>query len=31
MDNLESEIVGAACGAPDRGSVIKNGSNQKFI
>jgi len=24
----ESEVVGRACGAPDRGSVRKNGSNE---
>jgi hypothetical protein len=25
QDNLESEVVGGACGAPDRGGVSKNG------
>ena len=25
LDNLESEVVGGACGAPDRGGVSKNG------
>ena len=28
LDNLESEIVAGACGAPDRGSISKNGSNK---
>jgi len=28
LDNLESEVVGGACGAPDRGGVSKNGSNK---
>ena len=28
LDNLESEVVGGACGAPDRGGVRKNGSNK---
>jgi hypothetical protein len=28
LDNLESEVVGGACGAPDRGGISKNGSNQ---
>jgi len=27
LDNLESEVVGGTCGAPDRGGVSKNGSN----
>jgi hypothetical protein len=26
LDNLESEVVGGACGAPDRGGINKNGS-----
>jgi hypothetical protein len=26
-DNLESEVVGGACGIPDRGEISKNGSN----
>jgi len=25
LDNLESEVVGGACGAPDRGGISKNG------
>ena len=25
LDNLESEVVGGICGAPDRGSISKNG------
>jgi len=25
---LESEVVGGACGPPDRGGISKNGSNQ---
>ena len=28
VDKLESEVVGAACGAADRGDVSKNGSNK---
>ena len=28
MDNFESEVVGGACGAPDRGGISKNGSNK---
>jgi hypothetical protein len=28
LDNLESEVVGGACGALDRGSVSKNCSNK---
>jgi len=28
LDNLESEVVGGACGPPDRGSISKSGSNQ---
>ena len=28
LDNLESENVGGACGAPDRGGICKNGSNK---
>ena len=28
LDNLESEVVVRACGAPDRGGVSKNGSNK---
>jgi hypothetical protein len=27
-DSLESEVVGGACGAADRGDVSKNGSNK---
>ena len=30
LDNLESEIVGGACGLPERGGVSKNGSNKSF-
>jgi hypothetical protein len=29
LDNLESEVVGGACGAPDRGGISQNGSNKK--
>jgi hypothetical protein len=25
LDYLESGVVGGACGAPDRGGIIKNG------
>ena len=25
LDNSESEVVGGACGAPDRGGISKNG------
>ena len=28
LDNLESEVVGVACGAPYRGGISKNGSNK---
>jgi hypothetical protein len=28
LDDLESEVVGGACGAPDRGDISKNGSNR---
>jgi len=28
LDNLESEVVGEACGTPDRGGISKNGSNK---
>jgi hypothetical protein len=28
LDNLESGVVGGACGAPDRGDVSKKGSNK---
>ena len=28
LDNLESEIVGGACGSPDRSGISKNGSNK---
>ena len=28
LDVLESEVVGGACGAPDRGGVSYNGSNK---
>jgi hypothetical protein len=28
LDNLESEVVGEACGAPDKGGISKNDSNQ---
>ena len=28
LDNLESEVVGGACGAPDRSGISKNGSNK---
>ena len=28
MDNLESEVVGGACGAPHRGGISKNGLNK---
>jgi len=28
LDNLESEVVGGACGAPERGGISKNGSNK---
>ena len=28
LDNLESELVGGACGAADRSGVSKNGSNK---
>jgi len=27
LDNLESEVVGGACGAADSGDMGKNGSN----
>ena len=27
LDNLESEVVGGACGAADRGGKSKSGSN----
>ena len=28
LGNLQSEVDGGACGAPDRGRVSKNGSNK---
>ena len=28
LDNLESEVVGGACGAPDSGDISKNRSNR---
>jgi hypothetical protein len=28
LGHLESEVVGIACGAPDRGGVSKDGSNK---
>ena len=28
LDNIESEVVGGACGAAGRGGVSKNGSNK---
>jgi hypothetical protein len=28
LDNLVSEVGGGACGAPERGGIGKNGSNQ---
>jgi len=28
LDNVESEVVGGACGAADRGGISKNGSNK---
>ena len=28
LDNLESEVVGGACVAADRGGISKNGSNK---
>jgi len=31
LDNVESEVVGGACGAPDRGGISKNGWNKQFI
>jgi hypothetical protein len=31
LDNMESGVVGRACGAPDRGGISKNGSNKQFI
>jgi hypothetical protein len=31
LDNVESEVVGGACGAPDRGDISKNASNKQFI
>ena len=28
LDNLESEVAGGTCGAPDRRGLSKNGSNK---
>jgi hypothetical protein len=28
LDDLECEVVGRACGAPDRGGIRHNGSNK---
>jgi hypothetical protein len=28
LDNLECEVVGGACGAPDSSGISKNGSNK---
>jgi hypothetical protein len=28
LENLESEVVGGACGAPDGGGISENGSNK---
>jgi len=28
LGNLQSELVGGSCGAPDRGGVRHNGSNK---
>ena len=31
LDNVESDVVGRACGAPDMDGISKNGSNKQFI
>jgi hypothetical protein len=28
LDNLESEVAGGTCGAPEMGGISKNGSNR---
>jgi len=28
LDNLESEVIGRACAAPDRGGISTDGSNK---
>jgi len=31
LDNLESEVVGGACGAPDRSGISNTGSNKYIL